>query len=359
MSMIWRFLFCIISVFLSAHADASDQCTSASAAWDYWKEGKVRGANVFLDIAANNYDWSILKSSWKVNTVRLQLILTDEQLQAIAERGIDSQPSLKNKIQLFFSNAEKNNIFVVLDLHRPEGGAVGNSAKFWRSTALQENFFKVWLALLDEVSGYQNLIGLDLLNEPTPEAVYKTSYQQRKGSSDDWMLIADNLIKKIRQKYSCIPLIVESVDWAKPFRFREMKVFDDPYVVYSAHMYAPFEVTHQGINQFPKNNSLRRYGISQENIQKFLTRNLQEVRKFQCLNKKPIYIGEFGINYFADPQDRQLYISTLLEIFEQYGWSWTYHAYRIWDGWMPDAKMLSLISDSKNIAREDAISDCN
>jgi hypothetical protein len=45
----------------------------------------------------------------------------------------------------------------------------------------------------------------------------------------------------------------------------------------------------------------------------------------------PIYVGEFSaIRWAPGAAD---YIRDLIELFEEYGWSWTYHAFAEWHGW--------------------------
>lgn len=347
-----RYLFAIIAlgVMGSVFAQDADMCLAYKSRWDAWSAGQVRGANVVLDIAEKKSDWRVLSQKWKANSVRLQIVLPDEKLAEIAATGFLKFPDFKKRLHVFYRNAKLHNISVILDIHRAEGGSTGKG-KFWSTPRFKENFSSVLVTFVKEFSTYDNFLGLDLLNEPTPESVYSKSYEQRKNTQDDWMAVADKLIEDIRKYNPCLPIIVESVDWAKPFRFKEMRVFADPYVVYSAHMYAPFEVTHQGINQFKKGHSLAKMNLFGDALSHYLINNLKEVRKFQCKNKVPIYIGEFGINFFNNDVERAEYIRHLLNLFSMYNWSWSYHAYEIWRGWMPKNEMLTAIAQPRELQR--------
>ena len=44
-----------------------------------------------------------------------------------------------------------------------------------------------------------------------------------------------------------------------------------------------------------------------------------------------IYVGEFSAIRWAPGADN--YLRDCIDIFEEYGWDWTYHAYREWDVW--------------------------
>ena len=58
---------------------------------------------------------------------------------------------------------------------------------------------------------------------------------------------------------------------------------------------------------------------------------LAPVREFQLAYNVHIYVGEFSaIRWAPGAAD---YLRDCIELFEEYDWDWTYHAYREWDGW--------------------------
>ncbi len=44
-----------------------------------------------------------------------------------------------------------------------------------------------------------------------------------------------------------------------------------------------------------------------------------------------IYVGEFSAIAWAPGADA--YLRDCISLFEEYGWDWTYHAFREWAGW--------------------------
>ena len=58
---------------------------------------------------------------------------------------------------------------------------------------------------------------------------------------------------------------------------------------------------------------------------------LQPVREFQLAYNAHIYVGEFSAARWAPGAAD--YLRDCIAVFEDYGWDWTYHAYREWDGW--------------------------
>lgn len=47
----------------------------------------------------------------------------------------------------------------------------------------------------------------------------------------------------------------------------------------------------------------------------------------------PIYIGEFSSIRWAPNNSTFNYLRDCIELFEEYNWDWTFHAFREWDGW--------------------------
>ena len=55
------------------------------------------------------------------------------------------------------------------------------------------------------------------------------------------------------------------------------------------------------------------------------------MRDFQLAYNVPIYIGEFSAIRWGKGSDQ--YLKDVTDIFEEYGWDWSYHAFREWSGW--------------------------
>jgi hypothetical protein len=57
------------------------------------------------------------------------------------------------------------------------------------------------------------------------------------------------------------------------------------------------------------------------------------VREFQLAYGAHIYVGEFSAIRWAPDNGAYRYLRDCVEVFEEYGWDWSYHAFREWDGW--------------------------
>jgi len=106
-----------------------------------------------------------------------------------------------------------------------------------------------------------------------------------------------------------------------------------PNVVYSVHMYLPHEFTHQGVFG-PSAPVVYPGEIGGKKWDKAALREaLQPAIDFQKAYNVHIYVGEFSAIRWAPDQSAYRYLRDLIEVMEDLGWDWTYHAFREWDGW--------------------------
>lgn len=308
--------------------------------------GEVHAANTLL--VTSPLELGILKNSWHVNAIRAQIILQDDQLRGIATYGLTSNTVIYTQIKTLLDAAHSKRLGVILDLHRPEGGSEGASGKLWQDPALQDRLVELWRKLAPVFKDHPALLAYDILNEPTPPDDFYKSFNQIRGGMQDWNVLARRIVKAIRTSDVDVPLIVETTDWAKPFRFNQLERIDDPHIVYSFHMYHPFALTHQGVRQFEKNQVLTYPGVYEGKLvdKAALSVHMEAARGFAAKYQVPIFVGEFGINKFAPPEARAAYIKDLLAIFASNHWSWGFHAFQIWDGWMPNEGMLDALVGS-------------
>ena len=63
----------------------------------------------------------------------------------------------------------------------------------------------------------------------------------------------------------------------------------------------------------------------------YSTGKLGAVRDFQLRHDAIVYIGEFSAIAWAEGAGE--YLTDCISIFEEYGWNWSYHAFREFTGW--------------------------
>ena len=218
----------------------------------------------------------------------------------------------------------KHGIRVVLDMHVTPGGR--NTRREFSMFFEQEyaNWFVAkWRRIAGRFKGNADAIyGYDLCNEPVQYAEALPEC--------DWWSIQRRAAEAIREVDPDTPIIIESNIWDVPSTYGTMSPLTLTNVVYEVHVYNPPEYTHQGVGH--RDSTLRAYPDSARKWDKeHLKRILKPVRDFEKRHGAKIYVGEFSAIAWAPGADQ--YLRDCIDIFEEYGWDWTYHAFREWDGW--------------------------
>lgn len=208
--------------------------------------------------------------------------------------------------------------------------------QLWQNKHLQKAAAKFWQDLASKLHNHPAIIGYNILNEPHLERLYNTTETHiydvnqevvQQQLFDFYQLIISN----IRAVDKVTPIILDSSAYASPKTFQQLKIHADPNILYSFHMYEPYEYTTYKINQ-----GLYKYpGLVQGSYwdKNALKRYMEEVINFQKINKIPnnhILVGEFG----GDRRSKGLsqYFQDLIDLFQEQGWHFAFYAFRE-DGW--------------------------
>ena len=275
----------------------------------------------------------VLGHDWNANLIRWQLIRTIRPGQPgpLADYDQWLEGELR-RLDAILPECEKHGVYVALDLHSPPGGKatvsgyVGTDDRLFTDRAVQAKFVEVWRRIATRYKDAKCIWGYDLANEPVEEWVEE--------GCDDWHDLAERTAKAIREIDPARVIIVEAPPWGSPESLADFTPIAVSNVVYSAHMYVPMAFTHQGVFQNTKQAWDYPGLIDGKQWDKAaLAKVLQPVRDFQQRWQVPIYMGEFSAIRWAPDHSAHRYLRDVIELFESYGWDWTYHAFREWDGW--------------------------
>lgn len=257
---------------------------------------------------------------WKVNLIRYQMrpgaelrkTLTTEEAYL---RWIDSEIARLDKEILPL--ARQYDIKLALDLHY--GGRKLTqllSNELTPDSTNLELLEKTWRKLAAHYRGNEMIYGYDLLNEPKPEDPMK----------NPWPEMAQHLVEVIREVDPDTPIIVE---WFLTLPFP----VSGKNLIYSFHFYSPGEYTHNQVSSVHSATNWRYPGVinglwwdKEQMREKF-----RPYIEFQKKHGVRMFIGEFSVVAWA-PGGAQ-YLQDCVDLFEEYGWDWTYHAFREWSGW--------------------------
>ena len=263
-------------------------------------------------------------ASWGANVIRWQLVRnwgkqnSDRELEEY-RRWIDSKIEELDRV---LEHAERVGLKVIIDLHSPPGGRSPEVMLFHRKPYL-DLFIETWRKIAGRFRGRRALWGYDLLNEPMQSQPARVDY-----------LTAQRLAAEaIREIDPETPIIIESNDWCSAPAFRYLAPLPLKNIIYQVHMYWPGGYTHQqvgntwGVDSREKLTAYPDRTYHREALKNYL----QPVRDFQLKYGARIYVGEFSAVRWAPGADR--YLEDCISIFEEYGWDWSYHAFREWSGW--------------------------
>lgn len=192
-----------------------------------------------------------------------------------------------------------------------------------------DQFLATWEKIARRYKGHPALWGYDLVNEPVQERFVE--------GIPDWWEIQLQATRRIRaiDPQATIFLEVDAFDNPRQFRWLGPPPFEN--VVYETHMYFPHEFTHQGVGE--KNGGQRgavrtRYpgtfrggALDPGSLREYL----EHVRRFQLAYGVPIFIGEFSAARWTPGAAR--YLEDCVELFEGYGWDWSYHSFKGASAW--------------------------
>ena len=217
--------------------------------------------------------------------------------------------------------ANRYGIKLVVDLHSPPGGRMtgSNDFRLFDEAVYKDRFLQIWRDIATRFKGRTGIYGYDLYNEP---------YQTKATTWDYWTL-QKTAAEEIRAIDPDATIIIESssMDAAQAYAYLSPLAMDN--VIYQFHFYTPGEFTHQGVNS---NTNTNRYPDATKGWDReFLKRQMDPVRRFELLHHAKIYVGEFSAIAWGEGSAQ--YIADCISIFNEYGWDWTYHAFREWTGW--------------------------
>ena len=185
--------------------------------------------------------------------------------------------------------ARKYGIQICIDLHVPPGGRdETNDLAMYYEKIYAEHFVTCWRRIATRFKGQSNIYGYDLINEP--------------------------------------------VQWDSADSFAYLSPLRLDNIIYQVHMYQPGEYTHQGVHAKKPDYTRHPWPNPEKKWDKdYIRSRLAPVRAFEKKHNAKIYVGEFSAINWAEGADR--YIADCIDVFNEYNWDWTFHAFREWAGW--------------------------
>ncbi len=316
-----------------------------------------KGANYFN--AEPTKEWFISASKANIKLVRLTYAKwKGEQRDFLLGNADDFKGIVESDFQklLFYLDfADSLGIKIVITpISLPGARWMQNNnriqdGRLWKEERFQQQTIQFWKELATKLKEHPAVVGYNIKNEPHPEIFLGQDdygeerildwYESVKDTPGDLNLFYSEIVKAIREIDKETPIIIESGMYATSWTFKYLKKIEDPYIIYSFHMYEPYRFTTQRIN-----NGRFAYGDelpAAENWGKAVLLNkntleeiIQPVVDWAIKNNVPsnrIWAGEFGCS--RKVRGVENYLADLITIFNKNNWHWAFYSYRedVWD----------------------------
>lgn len=231
----------------------------------------------------------------------------------------------------------KNDLHMILDLHKTFGYAFGNAANcssFFEDKDLQERFLSLWKKFATRYGKY-DFIAFDLLNEIVDPNV-----------SDAWNDLAKRAVTRIRTIAPDTWILIGGTCYNSINTVKNILPPPDEKIVYSFHFYEPFIFTHQAAGWeklMPKDFRVK-YPLTAGEYSETANRKLngnftgifrgmkpdtvgaelldflfREAVSVAEERNVPLYCGEYGVINLADTESALAWHKDIHAVFERYG----------------------------------------
>jgi len=288
-----------------------------------------RGTMISTSLKAD--DFRVL-ASWKANHVRWQLNwFSDDANKANVSQYIAWLEGALSVFDGMIPVLRDLGLHVLLDLHTPPGGQdEQHRYRIFTEQQFQDCFLYVWKMMANRYKNETLIMGYDILNEPDDRILAPGLL--------NWRNLSILAIQNIRAIDSQHPIIFEASPGGLPSTLPTFVPLSFDNIIYSIHMYEPYEFTFQNLN----NNVTPIYypgKIGEKIFDKDLLRSiLQPNSVWQRAHNVSIHVGEFSAIRWAPGNSTANYLRDLIDLYEEYGWTWDYHCFREFQGW--DVEMI-------------------
>ena len=279
-------------------------------------------------------------ADWGFNCVRLPF-----NCRLIETKPYAYSPAGLNYLDTVLGWADKYSVYVILDMHAAPGSqnpdwhsdSLGKTG-LWTKKSNRRRVYALWEFLANRYKDEPMIAGYDVLNEPVLEdaAVLNEFYRE--------------VIAAIRRCDKNHILFIEGKHWAQDISV--LDDFPDDNWVYSIHFYEPMEFT---FNLVPH----LKYPLTGPWGRDAMRKRMEGYHAFAQAQKRPIHVGEFGVNYRAGLYHEHAYVRDLVKCFNDFGFHWNYWTYKAVKHYMFPDGILSYYPNPPWVNRAGPVSGWN
>ncbi len=203
--------------------------------------------------------------------------------------------------------------------------------RFWENPIYQPRAALYWKHVAKAFGGHPCLVGYNILNEPVPERApataratfqsYQEWYESVKDTTADLNRFYAMAVQKIREVDSLTPIILDCGSWSDPAAFSYLAPVDDSLVLYSFHMYEPWDFvsrTNNGTYKYPED-------FARDTLAAIVAPVVAWQQKYGVPSSR-IVVGEFGC--FRQNEGVEKWLADVISVFDKHGWHWAFYSFR-------------------------------
>jgi len=180
-------------------------------------------------------------------------------------------------------------------------------------------FISLWEQLSLHFASYPQQVMFEIMAEPHGKLEHL------------WNDYYPEALATIRKHNSTRPVIIGPVFYNNPRSINSLRLPDDDhFIIVTFHLYEPIKFTMQGEQWFPFGKPMEWIGTkwtATPEEQKVITYNMDIISKWAIANKRPVFMGEFGVSDHADVESRAKFLKFYREQADQRNFSWGVFSY--------------------------------
>ena len=278
-----------------------------------------------MDHFITEKDFEVI-SGWGLDHVRIPV---DYNVME-AENGSWKADGFR-RIEKALKWAEKNDLKVVLDLHKTAGFSFDAGEKeegFFFSESCQQRFYRLWEEMARHFTDAAN-IAFELLNEVTDASFIAA-----------WNRISAECIRRIRKLAPDSLILLGSYHNNAPDALKDLDAPADKRVIFNFHCYDPLPFTHQGAYWVPWLNPEARVSFEEAGIDEdFFERAFKSAIETAEKHQTALYCGEYGVIDRATPEDTVRWYRIIHDTFEKHEIARSAWSYRQMDFGLSDERL--------------------
>jgi endoglucanase len=240
------------------------------------------------------------------NSIRLP-VRWDSHAMEKAPYTLD--PNFMARIDWAIKNTMSRNLVLTINMH--------NYYDFFKDpNGHKERFLAIWQQIAERYKDYPNTLLFEAINEP----------QDNLKGVPEWNAMLKEWLAVIRKSNPNRIVVIGSANFNNYYEVKSLELpKDDRNIIVTFHYYSPLKFTHQGAPWTPDSNKslgMKWNGTEQE--KRTIARDFRVAANWGQENGRPIYLGEFGTFYKADPNSRFQWTKAVADEAVNQGFSFTY-----------------------------------